>query len=263
MSDLMKVGSDFGATGTFKPLTATTSGAQRVADAHGRFFDASFSGRLFAGGAGLTAINNATFTIATLGNTATPIIGLWNPSSSNVNASILQATLATIMTALQATGPGGYQWAVSTNNPALTLGSLGFNRKTLTQAGGYCKVLAGVALTGLTNNPALTLGSLGFNRKTLTQAGGYCKVLAGVALTGLTNNLVAMCGSALGGGSSYNAALLGTAAGFQTQQVTSVENLDGSIIVPPGGIIALLATTTPVAHSVVPGLLWEELPLYF
>jgi hypothetical protein len=227
MSDLMKVGSDFGATGTFKPLTATTSGAQRVADAHGRFFDASFSGRLFAGGAGLTAINNATFTIATLGNTATPIIGLWNPSSSNVNASILQATLATIMTALQATGPGGYQWAVSTNNPALTLGSLGFNRKTL------------------------------------TQAGGYCKVLAGVALTGLTNNLVAMCGSALGGGSSYNAALLGTAAGFQTQQVTSVENLDGSIIVPPGGIIALLATTTPVAHSVVPGLLWEELPLYF
>jgi hypothetical protein len=55
--------------------------------------------------------------------------------------------------------------------------------------------------------------------------------------------------------------LLATAAGFQTQQVTSIENLDGGIIIPPGGVIALLATTTPVAHSVVPSILWEELPI--
>jgi hypothetical protein len=225
MSDLMKVGNDFGTSGTFKPFTSSLSGSQRVNDAHGRFLDAALGSRLFSGGAGLTSIANATFTIATLGATATPVIGLWNPLSSPVNAAILQATLATIMTALQATGPGGYQWAVSVGNGALTLGSFGFSRKTL------------------------------------VQSGGYCKNMSGVALTGLTNNLVAMQGSGLGGGSSYNLALLATAAGFQTQQVTSIENLDGGIIIPPGGVIALLATTTPVAHSVVPSILWEELPI--
>lgn len=225
MSDLQVRGIQIGSSGSAVPFTAGITGAQRVSDAHGRFWDAAFYNRLFSGGAGLIAINNATFTIATLGATATPIIGLYNPLSSTVFASVLQATLATIMTALQATGPGGYQWAVSTGNNALTLGSGGFNRKIL------------------------------------AQSGSYCRNMSGVALTGLTNNLVAMQGSALGGGSSYNAALLGTAAGFQTQQVTSVENFEGGLMVPPGGVLALLATTTPVAHSVVPSILWEELPL--
>ena len=32
-------------------------------------------------------------------------------------------------------------------------------------------------------------------------------------------------------------------------------------IAPPGGVLALLATTTPVAHSASSGLVWEEVPL--
>ena len=221
----MKVGSDWGGAGTFKPFTSGISGAQRILDAHGRYFDAAIAGRIFHAGGSIVAINNATFTIATTGATATPIIGLWNPLTNSKYASVLQAQLATIITALQSTGAGGFVWAYSLGNSALTLGALGIS-----------------ALNLLANSS--------------------CKAFAtGTALTGMTGTLAVLRGSGLGGGSSYNAALLGTAAGFQTQQVTSVENIDGSIIVPPGGVLALLATTTPVAHSAVPGLIWEETPL--
>lgn len=225
MSDLMKFGSNWGGSGAFTPFTAGISGAQRVLDGHGRFFDAALAGRIFHGGSTIVAINNATFTVATTGATATPIIGLWNPLTSNKYLNVLQAVIAAIMTALQATGPGGYVWTVSVGNSAITTGSTPVN--------------------------ALTLAA----------TGSVAKFFAGTALTGMSGALAVLRGSALGGGSSYNAALLGTAAGFQTQQVSSVENFDGSIIVPPGGVLALLATGTPVAHSVVPGITWEETPL--
>ena len=39
------------------------------------------------------------------------------------------------------------------------------------------------------------------------------------------------------------------------------ENFDGSLIIPPGYVLALMATTTPVAHSAVSNILWEEVPL--
>jgi len=221
----MKVGSDWGGAGTFKPFTSAISGAQRSANAHGMFMDATLAGRVYGGGTGtLLAINNATFTVATLGATATPIIGVWNPLSSPFNLIILQASLAGVMTAATSTGPGGFFWAASRSNDALTLGSLPFHRRTLA-----------------------ALGSI-------------AKFFPGTALTGLTNNLVVLGGSSLGGGSAMNYSNVGTAAGAATQMVAGVEYFDGSLIVPPGGVLALLCGTTPVAHSVASSILWEELP---
>lgn len=225
MSDLMKVGADFGGAGTFKPLTAGISGGQRVTDAHGRFMQAALEGRLFSGGMGLTAINNVTFTTGTLGATETPIAGVWNPLTSNRNLVILQAVLGITVTALINTGGGPFAWAMSTGNGALTLGSAPLNRLTM------------------------------------VKSGSVAKDLAGIALTGLTNNLAVMLGSALYGGRFSNINGPDTAVGWSTGQLSSVENLDGSIIVPPGGVLALLATTTPVAHSAVSGLVWEEVPI--
>jgi len=224
MSDLQKVGPDFGGTGTFKPFTAGFTAAQRVQDAHGRFTQACLEERIFCGGAGLTAINNATFTTATTGATMTPIIGVWNPSTNTKNLVILQATLGVTMTALAATGGGPYAWMVSTGNSAISTGSAAWDRKTL------------------------------------TQSGSVAKFYAGTALTGMTGTLAILCGSALMGGSASNASFTATAVAMQTQQVSSVENLDGSIVVPPGGVLALAATTTPVAHSVTASILWEEIP---
>lgn len=226
MSDLMKIGSDFGGGGTFKPFTSGISGAQRVTDAHGRFTDAAQAGRLFCGGSTILAINNATFTVATTGATATPIIGLWNPLNSGKNLSVLQASLSVVLTAVAATGPGGFVWMVSLGNSVISTGSTPFNRSTL------------------------------------SAAGSFAKFYAGTALTGMTGTLVTMCGSALNGGSAENVSFTATAVAMQTMSVPSVENVDGGILVPPGGVLALMATTTPVAHSVVPAIMWEELPIF-
>jgi hypothetical protein len=40
-----------------------------------------------------------------------------------------------------------------------------------------------------------------------------------------------------------------------------VANIDGSIIVPPGGVLALLNTTSTTTCSAVSRMLWEEVPL--
>lgn len=195
-----------------------------VSELHGRFYEQTFRGNVYSGGAGLTAINNATFTTGTLGATCTPIIAIWNPSGSGVNAVVLQAIMAATITAATNTGGGPFVWATSTGNGAISTGSFGTNRSTLATGGGKCKVI-----------PTNT------------------------ALTGLTNNLVVQGASGLQGGSSANFSFVGTAAGQATTPGgMSVENLDGSYIVPPGGVLALLATTTPVAHSVATNIVWEE-----
>ena len=198
-----------------------------VSELHGRLYEQAYRGNLYYGGTtALTTINNATFTIATTGVTATPIVGLYNPlSNSATNLVVLQATLACTLTALAATGGGPYVWMVSTGNNAISTG----------------------------NTP--------YNRKTLTSAGSFAKVFGGAALTGMTGTLAAMAGSALGGGSYSNASFTATAAGPQTLLQGFVENFDGSLIVPPGGVLALMATTTPAAHSVTSSLLWEEVPV--
>lgn len=197
-----------------------------VSELRGRFYEDTFRGNLFSGGMTLTSISNATFT--TLTATTTPIIGLWNPLTSKYNLNVLQAVLGVAITAATSTGGGPYVWAVSMNNGALTLGSLPWSRQTLAQSG---------SLSG-------------------------AKVFAGAALTGLTNNLVVVQASALLGGSAGNYSQVDTAVGFSpVVSGTAAENFDGSLIVPPGGVLALLATTTPVAHSAASGILWADTPL--
>ena len=196
-----------------------------ASELHGRFYEQNFRGRLYSGGIPLTAVNAATNTTATLGPTAVPILGLWNPSSSTVNLVVLQAMMTVALTALQNTGLGALLWCTSVGNSNLTLG----------------------------NAP--------LNRKTLLNAGSLAKDMSGIALTGLTNNLIVRNVSPLGSGNLYNIASLGTAAGWSTTSAPEVENVDGAWIIPPGGVIALLAATTPVAHSIASGITWEEVPV--
>lgn len=214
--------------GVNAPIRQGRGGEVVVQELHGRFYEQAYRGNLFSGGmSALTAINNATFTSGTLGATATPIAGVWNPASSVVNLVILQAVLGITITAATATGGAPFVWAVSTGNAAVSTGVAAWNRKTLTKN-----------------------GATGQN-------------VATAALTGLTNNLVVMQASALTGGQATSVTLVeGTvAAPPSIAGGMTVENLDGSIIVPPGGVLALLATTTPVAHSAVSALVWEEIAL--
>lgn len=207
---------------TTQPVRQGRTAEMIVQELHGRFYEQTFRGAAFSGGMTLTSIAAATFTTATLGATCTPIIGLWNPASNNANAIVLQAQLQVIITALQNTGIGGLMWCTGTAQSAISTG----------------------------NAP--------FNRKTFLASGSNVKDMSGVALTGLVGNLVVRGAAGLGGGNVFNIATLDTAAGFSTLMAPSVENIDGAWQVPPGGVLALLCTTTPVAHSAAAGILWEE-----
>ena len=220
-----KVGPQFLSDGVLSALRTGRNGELIAQLLHGLHYEQNNRGAVFSGGMGLTAINNITFTTGTLGATCTPIIGVWNPFSSLVNLIPIRAILGLTTTALQSTGGGPFVWATSTANIAITTG----------------------------NAP--------FNRKSMLQSGSCAKDMCGVALTGLTTNLVVRGAANLGGGSAYNAALLATAVGMHSQLAASTETFEGQFIVPPGGILALLATTTPVAQSAVATLIWEEIPL--
>jgi len=193
-----------------------------ISDAHGRFQEAATRGFLYSGGMTLTSIANATFSTATLGATATPIVGVWNPLTSGKNLVVLQVKVAPVNTALQTTGAGALMWATSTGNGAISTG----------------------------NSP--------LSRLTLLAAGSLAKDMSGVALTGLTNNLVVRDAAALGSGVISNLSTLQTAAGLFPPMIVGVDNVDGSFIVPPGGVLALLSTGTAVAISAASSIPWEE-----
>ena len=188
---------------------------------HGRYYEQNFRGAVFSGGMNLTSISNVIWSTQ-LDATAKPIVGVWNPSTSPVHLVILQAFLGVTITAATSVGGAPYVWATSTANAGLTLGSTPLNRKSLVATGSFAKDMSGIALTGLTNVPVV-------------------------------RNV-----SALGSGSAGNYSQVDTAVGFSPSFVPSFENIDGAWIVPPGGLLALFATTTPVAHSAASGIVWEE-----
>lgn len=220
-----RVGPDTLQDGSEAKVRQGRNAEQIVQSLHGRFYETNFRGALFSAGKPFGSISNATSTIATLDATTTPIVGVWNPAASLVNLVILQATLNVGVTALQATGAAPFAWAMSIGNGAITTGAQPLNRKTL------------------------------------QLAGSSARDMSSVALTGLTNNLVQRFASALGGGSNVEAAFLQTQAGAVTPHVASIEYIEGAIIVPPGGVLALLAAATGVAHSAASSLLWEEVPV--
>jgi len=213
--------------GVSTPPRLIRTGEFGFSEIHGRFYEQNYRANLYANGiTTLTSINAATFTSATTGATATPIVGVWNPATSSVNVIVLQAVVGFTLTAATVTGGAPFVWLASVGNSAITTGVAPWNRKTL------------------------------------AQTGSQAKGVSGVALTGLTNTLSVMFGSAITGGASGNFSFVGTAAGDTTIHAgTTCENLDGSIIVPPGGVLGLFATTTPVAHSVTSSIFWEEVPL--
>jgi hypothetical protein len=221
-----RVGPDVLADGAIAKLRMGKSAEAVFQELHGRFYETNYRGAVFSGGMGLTSISNVTFTTGTLGATVTPICGVYNPIGSTVNLVILQAILGVTVTAATATGGSPFVWATSITTAPVTTG----------------------------NQP--------LNRKTLQQQGSAARDLTNVAPTGMTPNLAVRFASALTGGLIKNISSVETAVG-QNIGVSgiSVENIDGGIIVPPGGVLALLATTTPVAHSAASGLLWEEVPV--
>lgn len=156
-----------------------------------------------------------------LSATTTPIVGVWNPLSSTVNLVMLKAKCLITAAGANAVAPGAFVWATSLGNAAITTGLNPLNRKTLAAAGSQAK---------------------GFNITT--------------ALTGLTSALVVQKAAAFG---TLVAAQGATATPFISGD--GVEEFDGALIVPPGGVLALLNTVSTTTVSVASSLMWEEVPL--
>lgn len=193
-----------------------------VSELHGRFYEQVARNNLYSVGMGATALSANTITLVAA---TTPILGVWNPSTSTVNLVLLQAALQIYINTLTTpVGCGPLVWASSLGNTAISTGLTPFNRKTLGSAGSQAKGFAGAT-----------------------------------ALTGLTNNLVIFEAADL-----QNDTILthGTVTAVQPMTSTGgVQNFDGSLIVPPGGILALLNTTSTTTTSVAGRLLWEEVPI--
>jgi hypothetical protein len=106
MSDLQKVGPDYGGSGTFKPFTADTTGAQRVQDAHARYFDAVRSGNVYALSArNLTLAAGQGYAQAAA---ATVNFVFWNPVASNKMLVLMKSSFATL-SGTPAAGEVNYQ----------------------------------------------------------------------------------------------------------------------------------------------------------
>lgn len=178
-----------------------------VSELHGKWYESVYRGNMYSVGMTLTALSANTIALSA---TATPIIGIWNPSTSTINCVLAKAKLQLGTASTSAVVPGSWMWASSIGNTAITTGLTPLNRKTLATAGSQAK---------------------GFNIST--------------ALTGLTNNLVLQFAAGFGTlvtaqGSTATPLLSGDC----------VEEFDGSVIVPPGGCFCLLNTNSTTTISV-------------
>lgn len=208
--------------GVNPPLRQGRQGDVVVSELHGRFYEQNYRSNVYFTGGTLTALSANTITLTA---TTTPILGLYNPSSSTVNCVVLQAMLNCVASNLTSgAAPGAFVWAVSTGNGAISTGLTPYNAKTLIAAGSQARGFAG-----------------------------------STALTGLTNNLVVAAGANLPSPSGLTYTTLASTALLPSY--TGTENIDGSIIVPPGGVLALLNTTSSTVFSAAGRLTWEEVPL--
>lgn len=156
----------------------------------------------------------------TLVAATTPIVGVYNPLASGVTLSIQLIKINAYPNTLTTpVGPGAFVLASSIGNIAVSTGATPFNRKTLA-AGGLAKAFNG-----------------------------------GVALTGLTNALVVFEGLEV---PTFGPLTYSTTTAAQLSGTMDID-VDGSILVPPGGVLAVLNTTSTTTISVTSSLLWEEI----
>lgn len=143
----MKVGSDWGGAGTFKPLTSATSGAQRTADAHGRYLDAVLSGRVFF--MSLSAGAPTAYVGAAGG---TPLLAIHNPANSNKAFTIMMAGYAARG---QVTAAGTTALVLWSGPSVLPTGTVTQPKSALSLAQGGGAI--GFSNTTLTGSTALTV----------------------------------------------------------------------------------------------------------
>lgn len=208
------------------PIRHGNMGDMIISKLHGDFYESNYRGTMFSVGAlALTALAATHATATGLTATATPILGLYNPLNSGYNAVLNQATLNTLINNVTSVAPGAFVWVAATGQSGMSAAGVApINRKTLLAAGSVCRGFAGAsAMTGLVGSAAI-IGSAPFP-----------------LASGLLTTTVA--------------------AATPTPSVGGMETYNGSLIVPPGGVIGLMCTVSTTTHSFYGSLIWEEVPV--
>jgi hypothetical protein len=194
-----------------------------ASELHGRFYEQTYRGAMFS--ISTAALTTMTANHVALTSTSTPMVGVWNPPGSGVNIVVLQSSLQLVPTTFTTpVPPGTLAWAAQVNQTAITTGVAPWNRRSLTRNGSAVKAFDGsTALTGLANN------------LTIFETADF---------TGQPN---------LTYGTLASTVLLPSIGG--------VQNFDGQLIVPPGGVLSLVGTTSTTTFAYIARLLWEEVPI--
>jgi hypothetical protein len=210
------------------PFRQGRQGELVVQELHGRFYEQALRGNLYAaGGSSAFTITGNAAIAGTGAGTCTPLIAFCNPLASKVNGVMLQVSCSFGLGTNTVTGPGQLFWCLSTGN-TITNGTRAWSRNNFGQGGGQLTVVAG-----------------------------------GGTFVGLTNLLTVAYPSQINAGlPTYS---VGTSVGTGVLivppfagQVT--ENIDGSIVIPPGGVLALMCAGTAVNVTASPSGVWEEVP---
>src|SRR5690242_20627765 len=89
-----------------QPIRQEKSGALVFQELHGRFYEQVYRGSVYSAGSGVTPLSANTITLTA---TTTPIVGVYNPSTSTVNLVILQVAVnAYANTLTTPVGPGAF-----------------------------------------------------------------------------------------------------------------------------------------------------------
>lgn len=205
---------------------AGRQGDAMVSDLHGDFYEQTYGGNIYSIGCALTALSAATILLTA---SAQPIVGLVNPSNSQKNLVLLRSSLKAQVNAVSSVAAGNFVYAVSVGNGLLSL---------------------------------FTAALVPFNNKSLSKAGSVAGAFAlstASLLTGLTTNLAFFRDYPMATPNALDTTTI--SATTPTPGQAGADLLDGSIIVPPGGVLAILNTVSTVTVSASGSLTWEEVPV--
>lgn len=184
MSDLQRVGPVVGATGTSVPFTADVTGAQRIVDAHGRYFETTSRRLMFSG--------SIVGQVTTVG-LATTYTGLClsNPVGSSVNLVLNKVGYAFIvafpagaviglMTGYNAATNVTHTTPVTPRNQFFSSagGGIGLldSAATLPTAPTLNHILASGLTGAITTTPFVPGGNVDMEGSIILPAGAYCAI---------------------------------------------------------------------------------------